>query len=387
MEKLDKILNAKNFFFVLLLLLGLGVSIQALLEGTRSIAGGEYTHYNNYLIFKQSFYHLIGYNDLYAAYPKEHFDFFKYSPTFAILFGAFAILPDFLGLSLWNVTNLLVLLLALYAIPNFDKKWIGAIVLLSIFELVTTAQNEQSNTLMIAFFVLTFVSLERQNQFLACLFISLAIYTKLYAIVGLSLFILYPGKLKNALWLGVCMLGLFLLPLLAVDWHQLIFQYKSWFSLLGREHDQIYGISVMGWLHTWFKLNVHKALPVVFGVVLFCIPLLQFRKYKDWSFRILFLCSILIWVVIFNHRAESASYIIAYIGICIWFVVGQKNKLRIALMALCFMLVTISPTDLFPRLWREELVQAYTLKAVPVIVVWLFVIKDMMLTPSNKLEG
>ena len=33
--------------------------------------GGYYSHYNNYIIFKQSFYHLIAQKDLYVHYPQE----------------------------------------------------------------------------------------------------------------------------------------------------------------------------------------------------------------------------------------------------------------------------------------------------------------------------
>ncbi|MDC3209814.1 DUF2029 domain-containing protein, partial [Chitinophagales bacterium] len=198
--------------------LALGISLQSILQGTRFIAGGEYTHYNNYLIFKQSFYHLLEGQSLYGAYPQEYFDYFKYSPTFALLFSCFAIFPDVLGLSLWNVFNLFMMVFALLALPSFDKRWIGAIILLSIFELITTTQNVQSNTLMLAFFIGTFACLEREKYLLAVVLIGLAIYTKLYAIVGLSLFLLYPNRIKNIVYLLIVLSALFCLPLLVVDW-------------------------------------------------------------------------------------------------------------------------------------------------------------------------
>ena len=56
---------------------------------------------NNYWIFTAAFRHLRGGQDLYAAYPELHSDFFKYSPTFALLFGPFAMLPDTLGYAGW----------------------------------------------------------------------------------------------------------------------------------------------------------------------------------------------------------------------------------------------------------------------------------------------
>ncbi len=379
-------LSQPKVLFLLMLVVAIGVSVQALFQGTRSVAGGEYTHYNNYLIFKQSFYHLLEGQSLYGAYPQEYFDYFKYSPTFALLFSCFAILPDALGLSLWNVFNLFMMLFALLALPSFDKRWIGAIVLLSIFELITTTQNVQSNTLMLAFFIGTFACLEREKYFFAVVLIGLAIYTKLYAIVGLSLFLLYPNRIKNIVYLLIVMTALFCLPLLVVDWSQLIFQYQSWLNLLSLEHDQIYGISVMGWLNTWFGLSINKFIPVIVGVCLFCLALFQFKKYQFKQYRLWMLCSVLIWVVIFNHRAESASYIIAYAGICLWFLSSPKNKLTIFLMGVSFVLVTLSPTDLFPRIWREQYVQKYTLKAVPAIIVWLALLVQMIRPIDHSIQ-
>src|SRR5678816_1138716 len=48
---------------------------------------------NNFRIFRAASRHLLAGADLYAAYPAEHFDFYKYSPTFALLFAPFAYVP------------------------------------------------------------------------------------------------------------------------------------------------------------------------------------------------------------------------------------------------------------------------------------------------------
>lgn len=42
--------------------------------------------YNNYVIFKMSFPHLVNNEDLYIVQPEEHWDLYKYTPTFAVLF-------------------------------------------------------------------------------------------------------------------------------------------------------------------------------------------------------------------------------------------------------------------------------------------------------------
>ena len=56
---------------------------------------------NNFWIFRAAFEHLRSGVDLYAAYPEIHTDLFKYSPTFAFLFGPFAAAPGTVGYALW----------------------------------------------------------------------------------------------------------------------------------------------------------------------------------------------------------------------------------------------------------------------------------------------
>src|SRR6188768_1458880 len=76
-----------------------------------------HTHYNNFKIFKESYFHLTENKDLYALYPKVYFDPFKYSPTFALFMAPFAWINDVAGLYLWNLLNALILFFALWKLP------------------------------------------------------------------------------------------------------------------------------------------------------------------------------------------------------------------------------------------------------------------------------
>src|SRR3954467_9848734 len=71
---------------------------------------------NNYLIFRAASLHLLHAQDLYAAYPAIHFDFYKYSPSFALLFLPFAVVPFALSMLVWNALNAGVLWYAIGAI-------------------------------------------------------------------------------------------------------------------------------------------------------------------------------------------------------------------------------------------------------------------------------
>src|SRR6266496_2696242 len=45
---------------------------------------------NNFKVFRAAAVNLLAHRDLYAAHPDQHFDFYKYSPTFTLLSAPFA---------------------------------------------------------------------------------------------------------------------------------------------------------------------------------------------------------------------------------------------------------------------------------------------------------
>lgn len=341
--------------------------------------GGElYTTYNNYIIFKQSFFHLIERKDLYVHFVEEQFDLFKYSPAFALIFGIFATLPDIVGLSLWNILNAAVLFFSVYYLPRLDMRTKGLILVFVIVEFLTAVQNEQSNALIAGLLLFTFGFLERGKYWLASFCLVSTIFIKLFGIVGLALFLLYPNKFKLTYTTAFWVVLFTLLPLLVVDMKQSIFLYKSWANLLANDHSISDGLSVIGWLKTWFGLNVNKTYVSIAGAILFCIPLLRIKQYSNFTFRMLSLASIMIWVVIFNHRAESPTFIIAITGVALWYY-GQKQKPEnYALLVLAFVFTTLSPTDLFPRFIRNEWMKPHVVKAVPCILIWGKITYDLL---------
>jgi hypothetical protein len=118
MKYLYKIVVNPKIIGALFLALAILASILSLYPKVKIFDGIEYTNYNNYVIFKQSFIHLMNHQDLYKLYPNEHWDLYKYSPTFALFFGFFQIFPDSIGLILWNILNAGVLLFSIYYLPK-----------------------------------------------------------------------------------------------------------------------------------------------------------------------------------------------------------------------------------------------------------------------------
>jgi hypothetical protein len=103
-------------------------------------------------------------------------------------------------------------------------------------------------------------------------------------------------------------------------------------------------------------------------------------------YRALLLASVLLWVIIFNHKAESPTFVIAMAGVAIWYFMQPKTGWKTALAVLAFVLTSLSPTDLFPKPVRDQLVNPYVLKAVPCIFIWLVLIYEMVFKRYAKYE-
>jgi hypothetical protein len=341
--------------------------------------GPAYPDYNNYLIFRYSFYHLVKGMDIYQLFPADHFDLYKYSPTFAFLFGGLAWLPDPAGFLLWNLINSICLFAGIRLLPGISdqkKSWIGLFCLL---ELLLSVQNAQSNGLMAGLIILAFGLAERSKYFLSTLCIVLSVYIKLFGALAFVLYLFYPDKLRLAAY-SVFWMGLMaVLPLTVIDVHQLVFLYRSWLHLLADDHSASIGISLMGILQSWFGLHVAKTAVVLAGLLLFCLPLVRIRQYKDHTFRLLMLASILLWIVIFNHKAESPSFIIAMSGIGIWYFGQAPQPVNTALLIGAFFFVSLSVSDLVPSSVRENFVKAYRIKALLPILIWCKLVYEMLL--------
>jgi hypothetical protein len=104
------------------LLVGAGAAVQQVLLTRFSPLPGGLTHYNNFLVFRLAFVHLVEGRNLYLDFPGEHFDNFLYSPTFAVLMAPFSVLPVEPSLVLWNVANALVMVAGIRRSPA----WTGA---------------------------------------------------------------------------------------------------------------------------------------------------------------------------------------------------------------------------------------------------------------------
>ncbi len=329
---------------------------------------------NNYIIYQDSFLHLIHHEMMYGYHWSEYYDWYLYSPSFPFLIMPFALLPKYIGVVVWCVFNALALFygIKLLNIEERKKVFIWWFVLQ---ELIISIQNVQVNPLVAALFIFTFVAFERKKVGVAALIIACSLFIKVFGIVGASLFILYPQRLKFIgyliFWCGV----VFFLPLVFISFDELMKQYMGWYSTIINLHStNVNDFSVMQLLSSFFRFSLSDALRYSIqgtAVILFCVKYIRYKSFGDSQFRLLFLASILVWTTIFNNAVESPSFIIAITGVSIWYIADAKSKLNLVLLILALILTSFSHSDLFPRYVRDNFIDPFTLKCLPCFLIWL----------------
>ena len=347
---------------------------------------------NNYKIFKNVFFHTIDKLPLYKEYPLEYFDHNHYGPIFSLLIAPFAVLPDYLGISLWSLFNAGVLAWAITQLP-LKSKQINAILWICLHELLTTLLGLQFNPMMTAIIILSFVYIEKGKDFWSAFFIILGVFVKLYGIVGLAFFFFSKNKIKFILSLFFWSAVLFTLPMLISSPEYIIQTYQEWFARLVEKNSENTGlnsyqdISLMGMIRRFFQDSSISNLPILIGgVILFGLQYLRIKEYKVESYRLMLLASVLIFTVIFSSGSESPTYIIAFVGVAIWFVIQPKpiSKLYIGLFIFALILTSLSPSDLIPKFIKDNYIRPYALKALPCVLIWFAIVYEML---KNKFKN
>jgi len=348
-------------------------------------SNGNYSHYNNYLIFRQSFGHLLHSVNLYIPYPTEYFDLYKYPPLFALLMAPFYCLPVWLGYGIWTGINILLPIYGLrnLGLLNTNRGLVLALIVLS--EAITAALNSQSNGIVIGLLLLSFSSALKENTFQSVLFIWLSAFIKIFGVLFFLIFLMFDQQRIKASLYALGIFGFFLLvPAFIGGFDALVQHYRDWFVLLENDFSLHVKYSVMGWIKSWFGLNLSKNLVILLGLAVQLLPLLlKWKSLERPSFYWPYLISLLIWMVVFNHMAESATYIIAVVPIAAWLAyVDRINALEWGLGILVLLFTVLGPTDIYPLYWRKLIVETYQLKAFPCIAFWMYLLVQSVYNSS-----
>lgn len=329
----------------------------------------------NFEIFRTASRHLVSGIDLYAKYPDEHSDRFKYSPTFALLFAPFAWMPWPLALFLWSTLNALVLFVAVErALPGRA----GLLAMLCLLlEVLRGMQNAQSNALVAGLVILAFAALERANAWRAAAAVVLGACVKIFPLAALTFAIPRRLALRTGAWaLGVGA-GLVLLPLPITSPATLAAQYGWWRGVESSDAQQRW-FSVMELVHRWTGASWPNWPVQLAGTLVLVAPLaLRRDRWDNARFRFLYLCSVLLYMVLFNHQAERASYLIAFVGATLWYAGSARERWQSWMYGIAFVTIPLMSTLVPGALFRTPTATLYRL-AIPALAIWLAVQWEMM---------
>jgi hypothetical protein len=370
---LSLLVRARRALFALYVVSAVLVTIQQAVVG----------HSNNFAVFRSATYNLLAGRDLYAAHPEQHLDYYKYSPTFALLFAPFAVLPFALAFLCWSLLNALLLW---YALDRLLPERPATLALgLVYLEVLFAMQYGQSNALVAALIIFAFASLEQGRQAAAAGEIVVGASIKLFPLAAVSFAVFHPRRLRFALLVVAAATVLALLPALVIGPRELAAQYHSWRAIEAADAQQVHrGYALMQYLYLWFGIDRPNWPIQLAGTGLLLLPLALGRsRWGDPHFRRLFLCSLLVYVVLFNHQSERATFVIAYAGIVIWYVAAPPDRLRSAVMAFTLAVMVISDVQIVPRWVKSEFLIPARIKGLPCLAAW-FVMQWELLVAARR---
>ena len=385
-ERCKEIL-AKPFFRDFRTLAGLW-----LLLGVLAAVMKMHSH-NNFLVFRGSFWHAWQGLPLYAEYPQEYWDINHYGPLFSLVIAPFAVVPEWLGLLMWCIAVSLGLYVAvrrslLTSGQQLFVLWFCA------HELLTALYMQQFNIAIAAIIVGAFFLIEKERDATAAFLIVLGTLVKIYGIVGLAFFFFSKHKVRFVAALAVWSAVMFVAPMVLSSPDYVVGQYQAWMVDLASKNSEnaealMQNISLLGMTHRVTGLEFSDLWLIVPGLVMFGIPYLRINQYQNVAFRQTLLASVLMFTVLFSTGSESSGYIIALVGVVVWYTAApwQRNRWDVALMIFVFVLTSLSPSDLFPAYLRKEWVQPYALKALPVTIVWLKLCYEMWTRDYSPIEN
>lgn len=343
----------------------------------KGVAAG---HPGNFLLFRYTFQRLVAGKDIYYPPPGEMTGFL-YSPTFALLFAPFAVWPVPVGLLFWDMVNALTLYFGLTRlVPPRAARVALAIVFL---DLLRSLQNSQSNALVAGLILVAFICLERRAEGQAAAAVAVGAFIKIFPLAAGVLGLLGPRRWRFVSWslgLGV---ALAVAPLLVLSPAAFVHTYRQWWAILERDSGLL-GQSVMLILADWFGLSLPNWTVQLGGTLVLLAPLVARRlSWREAAYRLRFLCSLLIFLVIFNHQAESASFVIATSGVAVWYVTTSRDWWRTGLVALTLLGVSVPELFFVPYRVYHDVVWAHALNAFPCLLVWLAIQVELWRWPGS----
>lgn len=355
----------------------------------------------NLEVFRAASVALWEQHDIYAAVP---YDLYKYSPSFALLFTPFALLPRGVAAVLWPALGFAIAAsgmtclsrsLASASTPTaLDPRrvlvfaWPG---------IVLATDGDQSNMLMAGMCFLALAALADAREVRAGLALALAIAIKLFPAAFVLFLPLSKRPLRAFAALGVSLVVLTLAPMVVVGPHGLLALLWAWWALLVRDrgpqrgedtnwsiaHALDFEAGAAGMEHAGLAQAIGTALLVLAAVA---VGVVQWRlrtslrndasSVSVGTARASLVVITLAYLVLFNHRSESTTFVLSAWAAALYLAQTPQPK---AWQWALLVLVTLAPGPFYVAASDRVSIASFLgakrlfhpLRVVPLSLLWI----------------
>ena len=340
---------------------------------------------NTYHTFRFSFLNALEKIPLYIEHPQEHADLFLYGPFFSAFIAPFASLPLNVGYLLWLIFIVMALYVAIRT-STFSRSVQIFLLWFCANEMLTCTLVAQFNGVIAALIIFAFVAIEKERDEWATLAIVIGTFIKVYGIVALPFFFFSKHKKRFIISFAIWSIILFIAPLAFTSFDYLISQYHEWFYALTHKnqlniHSWDQNISFLGIVRRWTGCTTYSDLwLIVPGLILMALCFFRIPQWKSLQFRYMTLASIMMFATLFSTGTESYGHIISLVAVVIWYTSApwKRDNWDLALLVLSFVVTSLCTTDIYPQYIRKTYIFPYTLKALPITLIWLKLCYEML---------
>jgi hypothetical protein len=334
----------------------------------------------NLAVFSTAAYDFAARRELYPGV----FPFYKYSPAFALAFLPLLLFPLLVRAALWSALNFGVALEGILGVVDGPRARTAA-ALVAFAGVVMTSDGDQSNLLIAGVLLLGMRAFERGRNARGALFVVGAAFIKVFPLAGAAFALFSASRPRALAWITAAGALFAAAPAAWLGPRALLGAYVAWRRMMVDDYETAHSFTRVPWsfgqmLHD--GLGVTLAPAIVHGVLLaatFAPLAFVPRVRREVPLHRTFACSLLVALVLFNHRAEYCTYTIAAVAVAVWLAATPRSRLHgsvvAALVALAFAALgpyhTTPPTTPFAGVaWLVASRSFHPLRLVPLTVLW-----------------
>jgi hypothetical protein len=162
---------------------------------------------------------------------------------------------------------------------------------------------------------------------------------------------------------------------------------KSNFDLTVDMYKNMVDVSLQGMVKRVFNLpTLNKFYFIIPGFILLASQHTKIKYFNHLVYQLYILCSVMLFVIVFNTGSESPTYIIGVLPICLWYVLQPKTTFANMVFIIAIFFSSFSYSDLFTPWLRIHIMIPYALKVVGCFLIWVIILIQIHTNQFLKID-